>query len=138
MDKTNEFSFLLKPSTHGVGVFAAHDIKINTPMRLFGDANPRRILKKDDIPEEFRNFCADRGETMICPPDFGYMPHGWFLNHSQNSNTETRGGYNEKDGYSFFAKKDIKAGEEITIDYNNLEETENSKEDYYKSDINII
>ncbi len=54
MDKTNEFSFLLKPSTHGVGVFAAHDIKINTPMRLFGDANPRRILKKDDIPEEFR------------------------------------------------------------------------------------
>ena len=133
MNKTNELSFVLKPSTHGVGVFAIHDIKKDTPMRLFGDANPRRILKKDEIPMEFRNFCADRGDKMICPPDFGYMPLGWYLNHSQDSNTEPRGGYDEKDGYKFFAKKDIEAGEEITINYNNLDEPENSKEDYYKN-----
>jgi len=39
----------------------------------------------------------------------------------------------KKNGYSFFAKKDVKAGEEITIDYNNLDEPENAKEDYYKN-----
>lgn len=130
MNQTNELSFVLKPSTHGVGVFTVHDIKKDTPMRLFGDTNPRRILKKSEVPEQFKDFCADRGDTMICPPDFGYMPLGWYLNHSQDANTEPRGGYLE-DGYHFFAKRDIKVGEEITIDYNTLEEPEEDKADYY-------
>jgi SET domain-containing protein len=131
MNQTNEFSFILKPSAHGVGVFAVHNIKQDTRMRVFGDTNPRRVFKKDDIPVVFRDFCADRGDTMICPPDFGYMPVGWYLNHSSDSNAEPRGGYSEN-GYTFFAKRDIQEGEEITIDYNTLEEPEEGKEDYYK------
>lgn len=131
MNQTNQFSFILKPAIHGIGVFAVHDIKKDTPMRLFGDENPRRILKKSDIPEEFKNFCADRGDMMICPPDFGYMPLGWYLNHSHDNNTEPRGDYSEKEGYHFFAKRDIQAGEEVTIDYNMLEEPEEGKESYY-------
>ena len=131
MSETNEFSFLLKPSTHGIGVFVTHDIKKDTYMRLFGENNPRRFLKKEEIPEQFQDFCASRGENMICPPDFGYMPLGWYLNHSKESNTEPRGGYTDK-GYTFYAKRDIQSGEEITIDYNTLEEPEETKEEYYK------
>ncbi len=131
MDKINEFSFVLKPSNHGIGVFAVHDIKKDMPMRVFGETNPRRFLKKKDVPEEFRSFCVDRGDMLICPPDFGYMPLGWYLNHSQYPNTEPRGGYFE-DGYHFFAKRDILAGEEIFINYNDLEEPNEAKEEYYK------
>ncbi len=132
MNQTNEFSFVLRAANHGVGVFALHDIAKDTPMRLFGENNPRRILKKDETPEQFRNFCADRGDTMICPPDFGYMPLGWYLNHSEDPNTEPRGFYDEK-GYHFFARRDIKVDEEITIDYNTLEEPEEGKEYFYKN-----
>ena len=42
-NSTNEFSFVLKPSSHGIGVFAVHDIKEDTSMRVFGDTNPRRF-----------------------------------------------------------------------------------------------
>ena len=130
MNQTNEFSFLLKPSVYGVGVFATHDIKKDTHMRLFGENNPRRLLQKEDIPEQFKDFCAYREGFLICPPDFGYMPVGWYLNHSKDSNTEPRGGYTDN-GYIFYAKRDIVSGEEITIDYNTLEEPEETKEDYY-------
>ena len=37
--KTTEFSFILKPAKHGIGVFATHNIKIKTFLRLFGDKN---------------------------------------------------------------------------------------------------
>lgn len=131
MNITDEFSFILKPSSHGVGVFAVHDIKKDTPMRVFADNNPRRLLKKESVPELFREYCADRGSMMICPPDFGYLPLGWYMNHSSQPNTEPRGAYTEETGYRFFAIRDILAEEEITIDYNLLEEPEDSKQSYY-------
>lgn len=131
-ETTDEYSFVLKPSAYGIGVFAAHDIKEGTYLRMFGENNPLRHLNKKDIPEQFRIFCADRGETMICPPDFGYMPVGWHLNHSSTPNAVHKG-WKKKEGYDFFAIRDIKDGEEITIDYNLLEEPEEGKEAYYKS-----
>ncbi len=132
---TNEFSFILKPSQHGVGVFATHDIKKGTFLRLFGDENPNepdntflncRFLKKEDIPEPFKDFCVFREKgILICPKDFGRMPVGHYLNHSKTPNAEHK-------NYYFFASRDIPTGEEITIDYNTLEEPEESKEFYYK------
>jgi len=131
MDSTNEFSFTLKPSEHGIGVFAVHDIEANTYLRLFGDQTEElehrtRSLNKKDVPEILRQYCIDRGETLICPDDFGHMPVGWFLNHSKNPNAFHRG------DYCWYALRDIAAGEEILIDYNSLEEPEESKESYYR------
>ena len=131
MDNTNEFSFLLKTSTHGVGVFAAHDIKKGSWLRLFAENNPIRLLKKDEIPLLFRSLCADRGDKMIAPPDFGYMPIGWYLNHSNKPNAihdenEASGKYGR-----WLAARDIMAGEEITIYYNRLDEPEEGKQDFY-------
>lgn len=128
-DKTTEFSFVLKPAEHGVGVFAVHDIKKGTYLRLFRDNDsPRKsvLRKKEDVPELFRQFCLDRGETLLCPKDFGCMEIGWHLNHSKDPNAD------HDDNYNYHALRDIREGEEITIDYNSLEEPEESKEDYYR------
>ena len=127
--KTTEFSFVLKNSEHGIGVFAVHDIKAGTYLRVFGaeedEGDVSVVRKKEDVPEFFRTYCVDRGDTMMCPKDFGCMEIGWHINHSKTPNAHHQ-------NYEFFALRDIKAGEEITIDYNTLEESEDAKEDYYK------
>lgn len=125
---TNEFSFILKPSTiegAGVGVFATHDIKKGTLLRLYGEEK-NRVLKKNEVPKEFVRYAHDMGDKLLCPQDFGWMPLGWYLNHSKNANLE------EKEDGSY-AIKDIKVGEEIFIDYNTLGEPEESKSEFYKN-----
>ncbi len=127
--QTNEFSFILKPSNHGVGVFAVHDIAKGTYLRLFGNEklfeNRIRILKTNDIPAPFHDYCMNRGDELVCPEDFGQMPVGWYLNHSKNPNAHHQ-------NYNWYAFRDIMAGEEILIDYNSLEEPAEAKVNYYK------
>lgn len=129
MNQTSEFSFILKPSNHGIGVLAVHDIDKDTHLRLFGDKETvtlRSIARpKDTVPEVFQQFCMDRGDELICPKDFGHMYVGWYLNHSKSPNAF------RDDDFKWYALRDIKAGEEITIDYNSLEEPIEAKEDYY-------
>ena len=134
-NKTTEFSFILKPSKHGidifaVGVFATENIKKNTHLKLFGDGETidlrSSIRKKKDVPTIFHGYCMDRGDELICPNDFGHMHIGWFLNHSNLPNT-----YPDSD-YKWYASQNIKAGEEIVIDYNSLDEPSAGKGDYYK------
>jgi SET domain-containing protein len=126
METTNEFSFILKPAEHGVGVFAVHDIKKGTHLRLFVDEktteHEARVLRKTDVPETFQGHCLERGETMICPPDFGALPIGWYVNHSTTPNTAPGKNPNKHRRYRWYAIRDIIAGEEILIDYNDLEE----------------
>jgi hypothetical protein len=126
-NKTTEFSFVLQKSKYGVGVFSAHDIQAEAYLRLFGDEdNPSGVSErtKDEVPENFRHLCVDWGDVLYCPTDFSCMEVGWFLNHSKTPNAYHR-------DFKYYAKSDIKAGEEIVIDYNTLEEPEEVKEDYY-------
>lgn len=127
---TDEFSFILKPSRHGVGVFAAHAIKKGTFLRLFGDErvleNKTRILKIKEVPKILQGYCIFRPKKLLIGPlDFGNMSVGWYLNHSKKPNAY------HKD-YNYYAARDLKAGEEILIDYNTLEEPEDDKDSYYK------
>ena len=128
--KTTEFSFVLKPAKYGVGVFAAHDISKGTHLRLFGDQETidlRSLIRKpEDVPKIFRDYCIDKGSELICPLDFGQMHVGWYLNHSK-----TPDAIPDPD-YKWYAKQDIKAGEEITIDYNTLNEPEGKQQEYYR------
>lgn len=129
-NKTTEFSFVLKPSQRGIGVFAVHDIKKDIYLRLFGDKaeltdSSSVIRKKIDVPEMFWQYCIDRGDSLLCPKDFGCLEIGWYLNHSLTPNA-----YRD-DNYNWYALRDILAEEEIVIDYNALEEPEETKENYY-------
>lgn len=130
MNRTDEFSFLLKPSQHGIGVFAVHDINKGTHLRLFGseDTLSLRSLARDkeSVPKIFQQYCMSRGDKLICPKDFTTIPVGWYLNHSNSANTF------RDDDYKWYASRDIKEGEEILINYNLLEEPEEAQEDYYK------
>ncbi|MFA5355122.1 MAG: SET domain-containing protein [Candidatus Paceibacterota bacterium] len=125
-NRTTEFSFILKPAKYGVGVFAVHDIKKDTYLRLFNEENVEVSISRErkDIPELFQEYCVDRGDMLLCPKDFGHMEVGWYINHSKDPNAY------HKD-YNYYALRDIKAGEEIIIDYNTLEEPEESKKEYY-------
>lgn len=129
MKATDEFSFVLKPSAYGVGVFAVHDIAKGTHLRLFGSRHASdtsmRECAKADVPETFRDFCIDREDVLYCPADFGRMHIGWYVNHSQEPNA-----YSD-DEYQWYALRDIGAGEEILVDYNELNEPEGAKDEYY-------
>ncbi len=124
---TNEFSFILKPAEHGVGVFATNAIPAETRLHLFRDEDTHVPTRnKEDVPEIFRQYCLSHENVLFCPKDFGHMEIGWYLNHSKNPNAYHR-------EYTYYALRDIKSGEEITIDYNSFGEPEEMKEDYYKS-----
>jgi SET domain-containing protein len=114
MTRTTDRSFILSPSKiHGVGVFAVHDIERDTKLRLF--ARNEKVKFVGRVPKEpFGNYCV----PCLCgryarPVDFGRMSIGWYLNHSVNPNAIRR-------DYEYYAVRDIKAGEEITIDYRTL------------------
>jgi SET domain-containing protein len=130
-DATNEFSFILKPAEHGIGVFAAHDIAKGVHLAMFGEEerlDARSLVRRTmGVPEPFRGYCMDWGTELVCPKDFSCMPIGWYLNHSKAPNAE------RDKGYRWYASRDIRSGEEITIDYNSLEEPEEVKEDYYRA-----
>jgi SET domain-containing protein len=113
--KTTEYSFILRPSTiHGIGVFCTHDIKKGTPLRLFVPEEKDRVLPAIEHPA-FEQYCFDTPRGTHGPADFGRMSVGWFLNHSHAPNAFHK-------NYVYFAARDIKAEEEITIDYDSLGE----------------
>ena len=129
-DITTEFSFILKPSKRGIGVFVTHNIKKGIFLRLFTDEGVRGdvIRKKSAIPKIFWGHCVDRGNGLtITPKDFSAMPVGCYINHSKNSNAVW------KNDNAYYAIRDISEGEEILTDYNFLGEPEEEKENYYKN-----
>lgn len=125
---TTEFSFVLRPSDHGIGVFATHDIPKGSFLRLFGDPGSPKIVSVPaqvvDIPSPFEMYCIHRVDGLIRPVDFGCMEVGWYLNHSNEPNA-----YHQD--YDFYALRDIQTGEEIFINYHSLEEPDHLKEPYY-------
>ena len=124
----SEFSFMLKPSAIegiGVGVFATHDIEAGTIIDASGI--PVRILHKDEIPLVFLKYCVALGGGFYrCPDCFSKMAIFWYLNHSNSHNLDWI------DTGVFRTNKDIKQFEELLMNYNQLDEPENEKEEFYK------
>ena len=126
MTTWSEFSFILKPSAiGGIGVFAMHDIPAGTP--ILSRKHTVRKAKIKDIPADFRKYCIYIDEEECwCPERFDRMEIGWFINHSDHPNITV------KDIGVAYALQDIKAGDEIVMDYTELNEPEQMKEGYYK------
>jgi len=122
-DSTDEFSFVLKPSAiAGIGVHTLHGIAKGTRLHLFAANEEVRVVPRSearDKPEKKRFYewyCVEdeAADVYHCAPDFGRMSIGWYLNHATEPNATN---INDE----FFALKDIQAGEEITIHYNDIE-----------------
>jgi SET domain-containing protein len=118
-NKTDEFSFVLRPSgIKGVGVFATHGIVKGTYLALFPPEKPRffskRQMEKDPRLKRFCEFYGVETETgSSVASNFSRMSVGWYLNHSETPNAH-------HEDYRYFASRDIAADEEVTIDYRRL------------------
>lgn len=134
----SEFSFMLKPSPlGGVGVFATHDIPVGT--HLFNRKFEMRTMKVKDVPAPLLKYCIYINDLeCLCPERFDRMEIGWYINHSSTpniarknvvSNAEAEKNIKER---AVYAIQNIKAGDEIFIDYNSLDEPDHLKEDYYR------
>lgn len=115
--------FRLKPSTipgAGVGVFATADISRGTALAgLFAQDDVRRLTWAEfvalDVPAEVKETFATRYETeCFVPRDFNRMSVGWYLNDSDAPNLGRDAEYN------YHALRDIVAGEELFIRYDDL------------------
>ena len=120
----------LAPSTiHGVGVFAINDIKKGTYI-FYEDDEPMQeidpIMIAPPSPEMkklYDDFCPMKDGKYLCPSNFNKLPISWYLNHSNSPNA------NCDENYEFYANRDIKIGEEITVNYNTYD-TKKETDDY--------
>src|SRR6266436_8451131 len=108
----------LKPSKiHGVGVFAIRNIKKRT--YVFPDDN-QRIRWVDEsqvrnIPKPlnrlYKDFAIIKGKKYGAPSNFDRLTTAWYLNHSKKPNVAI------DKHFRFYALRDIRSGEELTVDY---------------------
>ena len=116
----------LKPSTiHGIGVFALCDIPKGC-REIFskgvGNWITLSIEDVEKLPEHSKNlvetYCLF-DEDHYYVPDYGFkvMDMVNYLNHSSTPNV-----CSVNDGEQYEALRDIKAGEELLVNYNSLVE----------------
>jgi SET domain-containing protein len=126
--KCTEFSFVLKQSSQGnIGLFAAHDIAQGT--LILDKPFELRVMQTKDIPKDFLQFSIPINSIeSACPEHFDRMEIAWYMNHSSNPNIEKRIDVAYENvidllkALTFYAIKDIKAGDEILIDLHKVQQ----------------
>ena len=98
----------------GIGLIADQEVKKGQVTWKFNPIIDIKVNKKD-IPEEAKDFFKtyavdDGGDYLLLNTD-----NTRFTNHSDNPNTKTAGKNKN------VAVRDIHVGEEITIDYNEID-----------------
>jgi SET domain-containing protein len=108
----------LQPSPiHGVGVFAIRNIPEGT--YIFPDDDEelvwidKRELRRLSSEQRklYEDFCIIKGDLYGCPRSFNKLTVAWYFNESPTPNMAS------DSAYRFFATRDIKKGEELTVDY---------------------
>lgn len=115
----------LAPSAiDGVGVLAIRDIKKNT-LIFSGDTDEIRWIPANEIPKskhlrEFykkfsivKNGKNGRPRRYGCPRNFHRLTMSWYLNDPKKGEKPN---VRCDDKYDFYADRDIKRGEELTVD----------------------
>ena len=113
-------SFELGKSPHGVGVIAQFSTKKGQAIPLWrpGDWkvwNPRTF-------EELKwcnKWCIYAWDKFYGPTDPNRMSLAWYVNHSSTPNAKSS--YTQNGSWKFVALKNIKSGEEITVNYSTLD-----------------
>jgi SET domain-containing protein len=115
----NRFYVCLKASPiEGVGVFAMRDIPKKT-CPFYYESKFFRLTDEEyeQLPEYFKAYVKryivkQKGFYQIPLNPYEIFDYTAFLNHSDNPNIDE----------DFKAVRDIKSGEEITVDYRNIDE----------------
>ncbi len=119
---------LMPSPIHGVGVFAIRDIPRGVDP-FAGPPIPKWIrLSRHElchvphpVYELIDTYCVfEKGKYWIPEHGINCLDAAYFLNHSKRPNMVERG-----DGDTFVAKRRIRAGEELTVDYRTYGDPEN-------------
>lgn len=117
---TECFTRLQQSDIHGIGVFAIRDIPKGT--NIFNDdmsemewIDASEVLQKSgEIRRLYDDFCVLHKGKYGCPKGFNNLTVAWYLNQpplGQEPNVIC------DDKYDFLAAREIRAGEELTVDY---------------------
>ena len=114
-------------AVHGIGVFALCPIARGT--RIFAnDGMPVRWVEQAALDRAglspaqarlYHDFGVRRGDRIGCPLNFNYLTPSWYLNEPPAGAAASVA--SDAD-LNFFACRDIKEGEELTIDYSAFSE----------------
>ena len=118
------YTRLGQSNIHGIGVFAIVDIENGTPLFEYDKTEVVWVNANElenvppKIKELYEDFCVTKNNKTIygCPANFNQLTMAWYMNHSDNPNVESNREYN------FIAIRQIKEGEELTINYDHFDE----------------
>lgn len=107
---------------HGIGVFAIKDIPKNTnifsndktKMVWLGRKEINNLSLSPGIKKLYTDFCVLKDGKYGAPENFNSITPGWHMNEPLDG--EDSNVYPDAD-YNFYAKRDIKKGEELVIKY---------------------
>jgi hypothetical protein len=114
------YGFELGKSPHGIGVIARRPIKKGQALHLWrpGDWkewNPRTFKKL----KWCNKWCIYAWDKFYGPAEPHRMSHAWYVNHSSTPNARTS--YARNGNWKFVALKNIRSGEEVTVNYSTLD-----------------
>jgi SET domain-containing protein len=105
-----------------VGVFAIRNIPQGAYIFEPDDDElisiPRRAVEalNDELRRLYEDFCVLKDDTYQCPSTFNRLTPSWYLNCSKTPNVAA------DSSLKFFAIRDIRTGEELTVDYSTYSE----------------
>ena len=124
---SNTFAKLAPSNIHGIGLFAIRDIPFG--QKLFEqilDDNDYIFLKKGDLEVfdiEIQNlikslYILEEKGVWIQKTGLNHLDYSYYINHSNEPNLI----YIQNKNY-YLPKRDIKKGEELTYDYNEVQDS---------------
>jgi hypothetical protein len=112
--------FELGKSRHGVGVIAQHSIKKGQALPLWRPGDWKVWNPKTFEQLKWCNkWCIYAWDKFYGPANPHRMSHAWYVNHSSTPNAKSSYGKNGR--WKFVALKNIKSGEEVTVNYSTLD-----------------
>lgn len=129
--KNDIYCRIKRSKVHGVGVFAIKDIpKGINPFKNLVDENKKEYIdihknKIKNLSKDVKKMLDDylginEDNTYSIPIDgINKMDISFFMNHSNNPNISIENSKDTEKYVIFYAKRNIKKGEELLINYNN-------------------
>ena len=114
--------YLAPSKIHGIGCYSDIPIRKGERVRVFSPEDSRWIpLKRAEASPQLhliKRFGIRQAGGYWAPLDFLRISVGWYMNHSETPNLESDDG-----DVTYYACKDIRVGEEVTMDYRRMDAT---------------